>query len=128
MNGGSLVFDSSVGGAFTVGGLAANSSGPGYDIALQDNAGNPVALTVGGNNSSTYAGVLSGSGSLTMAGNGTLILSGSNGYSGGTTINGGILGINADAALGNSAGGVTFSGNGTLQAAADGIVLGTPAS
>ncbi|MEI8195653.1 MAG: autotransporter-associated beta strand repeat-containing protein, partial [Phycisphaerae bacterium] len=40
-NGGSLVFDSSVGGhAFTVGGLVSTLSGAGYDISLQDNASN----------------------------------------------------------------------------------------
>lgn len=53
MNGGSLVFDSSVSGnAFTLGALAASSSGAGYNIALQNNAGSPaaIALTVGGNN------------------------------------------------------------------------------
>ena len=42
MSGGSLVFDSSVGGnAFNFGGLAASTSGAGYDIALQNNAGSP---------------------------------------------------------------------------------------
>ncbi len=40
MNGGTVVFDSSVGGnAFTAGGLAAASSGAGFDIALENNAG-----------------------------------------------------------------------------------------
>ena len=92
--GGTLVFDSSAGGAFTLGGLSAPSAGPGYDIALQDNAGspNPVAVTVGGNNASTtYAGDLSGSGSLTKSGTGMLTLSGTNSYSGGTTVSAGTL-------------------------------------
>jgi autotransporter-associated beta strand protein len=60
MNGGTLVFDSSVtANVFILGGLAAGASGTGFDIALQNNAGTPIALVVGGNNTSTiYAGVL----------------------------------------------------------------------
>ena len=51
--------------AFTIGGLAAASSGAGFDIALTDTGANNVALTVGSNNASTvYAGTLSGGGSL----------------------------------------------------------------
>jgi autotransporter-associated beta strand protein len=60
MNGGALVFDSSVtANVFILGGLAAGASGTGFDLALQNNAGTPIALVVGGNNTNTiYAGVL----------------------------------------------------------------------
>jgi autotransporter-associated beta strand protein len=88
--GGSVVFSN--GTAFTVGGLAASSSGSGYNLALTNTAGSAVALSVGGNNqSTTYAGVMSGGGSLVKAGSGTLTLTGANTYSGGTTVNGGAL-------------------------------------
>ena len=51
-----------------------------------------AALTTGGNNTSTtYSGVISGTGSLVKNGSGTFILSGNNTYSGTTTINGGSL-------------------------------------
>jgi hypothetical protein len=39
--------------------LAAGASGTGFDLALQNNAGTPIALVVGGNNTNTiYSGVL----------------------------------------------------------------------
>ncbi|MEI8194406.1 MAG: autotransporter-associated beta strand repeat-containing protein, partial [Phycisphaerae bacterium] len=111
MNGGTLSFSSSVSGhAFTVGGLAANTSGVGYDIALQDDAVTPnaVALTVGGNNASPlYFGVLSGSGSLTKAGTGTLTLSGANTYTGGTIVTAGVLTL---AGANTYTGGTTVTG------------------
>jgi filamentous hemagglutinin family protein len=51
-------------------------------------------LTVGGNNSSTtYSGVISGTGSLTKKGTGTLTLTGVNTYTGGMTIEGGSVGV-----------------------------------
>ncbi len=87
---GTLVLDQSVTGhAFIVG----NLSGSG-NLALQNSAGTPAAisLTVGGNNSTAeYFGVLSGAGSLTIAGNGTLILAKTSTYSGATTVAGGAL-------------------------------------
>ncbi len=92
---GSLIFDSSVTGkAFTLGGLAASTAGTGYNIALQNNAATPlpVALTVGGNDSSTtYAALLSAGGSLTKVGAGMLTLSNTNKYTGATTVLAGTL-------------------------------------
>ncbi len=65
----------------------------------------------------TYAGVMSGSGSLTKQNTGTLILSGTNTYSGGTTFFGGTLSISSDNNLGNALGTLTFNG-GTLLSTA----------
>ncbi|MGD0518941.1 MAG: autotransporter-associated beta strand repeat-containing protein, partial [Thermoguttaceae bacterium] len=60
-------------------------------------------------NNSTFSGVISGSGALTKAGNGSLTLSGANvGYSGQTNINGGTLNIGNANALGT--GPVNFNG------------------
>lgn len=87
---GSLVFDQSVtGSTFYFGGLSGSNG-----LVLQNNAPSPgpVFLAVGGNNANTtYSGVLSGSGALTMAGSGVLTLTGSNTYSGGTAISAGTL-------------------------------------
>jgi fibronectin-binding autotransporter adhesin len=49
------------------------------------------ALTVHQNTSTTYAGTITGDGSLSMTGFGTLILTGPNNYSGGTTVTDGRL-------------------------------------
>ena len=60
-----------------------------------DNSGAAATLTAGGNNeSTTFSGVLTNSGSalgLTKTGAGTLTLSGSNSFSGGTTVQAGKL-------------------------------------
>ncbi|MCX7415405.1 MAG: autotransporter-associated beta strand repeat-containing protein, partial [Planctomycetia bacterium] len=86
---GSAVFDSSVvGNAFTIGGLSGSLS-----IPLVNNASTPapVALTVSTVITNTYSGSLSGGGSLIKSLAGTLVLSGSNSYSGTTLISGGML-------------------------------------
>jgi autotransporter-associated beta strand protein len=61
----------------------------------------------------TIETVLAGTGSLTKAGAGTLVLTGTNAYTGGTILNAGVLSIASDANLGESGGNLTFSG-GTL--------------
>ncbi len=62
----------------------------------------------------TYAGTMSGSGALVKQNTGTLTLSGSNSYGGGTTIKAGSISISDNSNLGSASGGVTFDG-GTLR-------------
>lgn len=139
MNGGRVVFSSAVAGnAFTFGGLASAGAGAGYDIALTNEAGNAITLTVGNNNTNTtYAGVLSGSGSLVKIGSGTLTLTGTNTYTGGTTVNAGSLVATNLATLGSSpsislalgttltvsVGGETFNGNLTVNVSSNSASL-----
>ncbi|MGO9110647.1 MAG: autotransporter-associated beta strand repeat-containing protein [Thermoguttaceae bacterium] len=60
------------------------------------------------------AAAITGTGALVQMGPGTLLLGASNGYSGGTTIVGGVLQIGNSAALGSASGSLTFSA-GTLD-------------
>jgi autotransporter-associated beta strand protein len=124
-NAGALVIlDSSVSThAFNFGGL-----GGSRNLPLTDDGGNSVALTVGGNNHSTvYLGALSGGGSLSKVGTGSLTLWGANTYTGGTKVNAGVLNVD-----GSLAGAVTVNGGilggsgsaGTVSVAAGGGIQG----
>ena len=85
----------SLGGSESIGSLAG-----GFNVAL----GSGTLTTGNDNTSTTYAGVLSGSGGLTKAGSGTFTLTGSNSYSGVTTVSGGTLSIGAGSTTGSVAG------------------------
>jgi fibronectin-binding autotransporter adhesin len=63
----------------------------------------------------TLSGPIGGAGGLFKSGAGVLTLSGTNSYSGGTTILGGVLALAADANLGATSGGLTIDGS-TLRA------------
>ena len=103
MNGGTF----SVGASQTISAL--NSISTGTD---QVSLGSGVVLTVGStdNLSSTFSGTINGNGSLIKAGAGTLTLAGVNGYTGGTTIQGGTLVISNSSAIGPNT--ITLAGGG----------------
>ena len=74
---------------------------------------NNSTLIFNRSDASIYSGVISGNGTVTKQGVGTLTLSGNNSYTGGTTISGGVLALGSANAVGTS-GAITFGG-GTLQ-------------
>ena len=81
-------------------------------IAISDASGGDPALTFGNANNSTFEGVIedhtTGSGSVLKTGSGTITLSGSNTFSGGMTINAGVVSISISEAVGT--GTVTLDG------------------
>ena len=72
---------------------------------------NRNALVFNRSNTHTYAGVISGGGSVTQRGNGTTVLSGDNTYTGGTTIAAGALQLGAGGSTGGIVGNVANSGS-----------------
>jgi outer membrane autotransporter protein len=86
----------------------------GNTTSLKGNILNNAALIFNQAANGTFGGVISGNGSVGKTNGGTLILTGTNTYSGGTFLNGGTLAVGADASLGSTAGPLTFN-TGTLE-------------
>ncbi|MCQ8119922.1 DUF4347 domain-containing protein, partial [Methylomonas rosea] len=93
-----IILDADVVNSITVGG----------DIAIA--SGKTLNVTNGSGDMLTLSGNISGAGSLTKSGVGTLVLSGSNSYSGDTALAAGTLSIGGDANLGSDSATVTLSG------------------
>ncbi|MDD4872345.1 MAG: autotransporter-associated beta strand repeat-containing protein, partial [Kiritimatiellae bacterium] len=108
------------GGILEIGGAGQLASGT-YSQNITDSA----QLYYNSTADQTLSGVISGTGAIVKANSGTLILSGNNTYSGGTTINGGILRANTTVSPNSSCGsgavavnaGGTLSGNGRIGGA-----------
>jgi len=127
--GGSVgIFAGSAGGAVSVSGTVSfdtlQFSTNGYVLSGGTLAIAPASGTAGTFNvdngvvASIASTIANGSGTaIVKVGGGTLILSGSNSYTGGTTIAGGVLQVSADANLGAPSGGLSLDG-GTLRTTA----------
>ena len=84
--------------------------------------GSATLTTNGDNTSTTFSGVISGSGSLAKIGGGTLVLSGVNTYSGGTTLAAGTLRLENNQALGTGA----LTTTGSVVDYANGVTIANP--
>jgi fibronectin-binding autotransporter adhesin len=103
LQGGSMNFSTLT--AVTLGGLSGNQT-----VSLTSSSG-AVALDVGSNGqSTTYAGNITGSGSVNKSGTGTLVLAGSNSYAGGTTVASGALQLGNGTGTGTIVGKITNNG------------------
>ncbi len=80
------------------------------------------SLTVDHTATQNLIGTITGSGSFAKAGTGTLTLSGTNDYTGSTTVSAGSLIVGSDTALGTNAAGTTVADGATLILA-DGITV-----
>ncbi len=97
-----------IGTGWTVQGNSITLNGAGGQTTIRVGDGS----LAGAGDTATIASVLGGSSGLTKTDLGTLILAGANGYTGGTTINSGVLQIGAGGTTGSILGGVID--NGTL--------------
>ena len=96
--------------AFSVGGLHGAGG-----IALTNEAGAAVALTIGnGNTSGDFAGALDGPGSVIKGGTAVFTLSGASSHSGLTTVSGGTLIVAHGNALGSTAAGTVTAEGGQI--------------
>ena len=91
------------GGTTVSGGVLAGTT-----ASLQGSILNNAAVAFAQSTNGTYAGTMTGSGTLFKTGAGTLTLTGANSYGGGTVIAGGAIAIAQDAALGAASGGVSL--------------------
>ncbi|MFZ5783588.1 MAG: autotransporter domain-containing protein [Pseudomonadota bacterium] len=94
----------------------------GTTSSLQGNIVNNASVVFDQTGSGTYAGVMSGTGSLTLQGGGTLILAGTNSYSGGTTVTAGTLQLGSASAF-PSGGALTVNG-GTFALGNNSVTVG----
>lgn len=95
----------------TTGGVVSISGG------TVTNAGNLLTVDIGPSATGIITSFVNGTGGLTKLGGGTLVLnpSGSNGYTGLTTVNAGILGVAGSAGDGTIRGNITVNSGGTLR-------------
>ncbi|WEJ62439.1 autotransporter family protein [Thiomicrorhabdus lithotrophica] len=101
---------------YTGGTTVSGGSLQGNTSSLQGNITNNANLIFDQSTSGTYAGVVSGTGSLSKSNTGNLNLTGVNTYTGTTTINDGILSVNGSIANSNTTvnTGGTLGGSGTV--------------
>jgi autotransporter-associated beta strand protein len=127
------------GGTLTLGGTVAysatNNPLGGYLIGQVDLGAASRTFNVGDSTTAPYDLIVSanlsslaGAFGITKTGAGTMVLSGNNSYTGGTTVSTGVLNIQSNTALGTSAAGTTVSVGAALQLQGGLTVTGEPLS
>ncbi len=107
--------------AQTLSGLSSAGAGAASDSIINSTNGTTSALTVNNTANPSYAGHIGSSTAstsniaLTKGASGTLILSGLNYYTGGTTIGGGAIQMSGSGTLGATTGSLTINTGGTLD-------------
>ncbi len=94
-------------GGTTINGGALQIGAGGTAGSIVGNVVDNASLIFNRSDAQTFAGVVSGTGSVTQAGTGTTILTGSNTYSGGTTISAGTLQLGNGGTSGSVTGNIT---------------------
>ncbi len=101
-------------GSSTAGGLEFLNGGINVAQSVVLSSSTPTRIVSNGSDVNTISGVISGDGRLFKAGFGTLILSGTNTYSGGTEIDAGTLSVGVDANFGSIVTPVSINTGATL--------------
>src|SRR5215469_9016188 len=101
-----LTGDSTYTGGTTISAGTLQLGNAGTTGSVTGNIVNNAALTVNRSNAPTYAGVISGTGTVTQSGAGTLTLTGGNTYTGATTISAGTLQLGNGGTTGSVAGNI----------------------
>ncbi len=106
-------------GALTVNGGTFNLNGNNQTVGALSGTGGAIllgsgTLTAGDASSTALAAAISGSGSFVKQGSGTLTLSGASNFTGGTTLNAGVLVVNGSLTSGVTVNGGMLRGTGTV--------------
>jgi fibronectin-binding autotransporter adhesin len=110
--------------AYTGGTTVSAGTLTGTTSSLQGDVTNNAAVVFDQAADGTYAGVMSGTGSLTTSDSGNITLSGNNTYTGGTTVSAGTLTLGAGGASGSVAGNITNNGTVVFNRSDDYAYLG----
>ncbi|PLK22585.1 hypothetical protein C0V72_14130 [Porphyrobacter sp. TH134] len=110
---GITAFTQAAGGTFNLGGFSTTVGR--LAGAGTINLGSALLTTGGDNTSTTFAGVITGSGGLEKTGTGTLTLSGANTYTGTTLVEAGQVAVAAGGAVGAVRNAATFTNAGTVN-------------